>query len=197
MSAARDKTAQRTSARAADPDADIIPGLMAGNETAFGQLMDRHLPKIQALAYHMLGDVFMAEDAAQSVFLKTWQHAPNWTPGKARLLTWMRRVATNHCLDVLKKKRPLLIETLPEQASDRPEAFEDLIADERKSAVQTALSALPGRQRAAIILSYYQHVSQIEGADILGISVAAYESLLVRARKALKTTLILDERITQ
>ena len=181
--------------RAADPDADLIPGLMAGNEAAFGQLMDRHLSIIQALAFHMLGDVFMAEDVAQTVFLKTWQNAPKWTPGKARLLTWMRRVATNQCLDIIKKKRPVLMETLPENVNETPEAFDNLVADERKAAVETALSALPGRQRAALTLSYYQHVSQIDGAKILDISVAAYESLLVRARKSLKNSLKLDERI--
>ena len=190
MSAALD-----TPARAADPDADLISGLAAANETALAQLMDRHLSKIQALAYHMLGDVFMAEDVAQTVFLKTWQNAANWEPGKARLLTWMRRVATNQCLDILKKKRAILVDKMPEQASESPEGFDNLVTGERKAAVVQALDALPDRQRAALTLSYYQHVTQTEGADILGISVMAYDSLLVRARKALKKTLMLDERI--
>lgn len=182
--------------RAADPDADLIPGLMSGNEAAFEALMDRHLPKIQSLAYRMLGDVFMAEDVAQTVFLKTWQQAPKWEPGQARLLTWMRRVATNQCLDVIKKKRPVLMETLPDIPSEKTEAFDNLVLDERKTAVTAALAALPDRQRAALALSYYQHVSQVEGAKILEISVAAYESLLVRARKSLKQALRFDERIS-
>lgn len=181
---------------ATDPDSDIIPGLMAGNETAFAALVDRHVSTLQALAHHMLGDVFMAEDVTQTVFLKTWQNAPQWVPGQARLLTWMRRVATNQCLDILKKKRPLLMENLPEPAADDPAAYDELVASDREQAVIAGLAALPDRQRAALTLSYYQHVSQIDGAQILEISVSAYESLLVRARKSLKKTLLLDERIT-
>ena len=158
---------------------------MRGDETAFTILLDRHLSTIQALAYYMLGDAHLAEDAAQSTFLKTWQMLPNWQPGQARLLTWVRRVTKNHCLDVLKKKRPVLMDIVPDVPDEASTSFDDIAMDEQKQAVMNAMAELSGNQRLALTLSYYQNVSQTEGASIMDISVSAYESLLVRARKSL------------
>lgn len=172
-----------------DPDGDLVPALQSGDERAFETLMTRHLKTIHALAFHMLGDQFAAEDVAQSVFLKTWQMMPRWVPGRARLLTWMRRVATNLCLDILRKKKPVYMETLPEiiDSADMPDHQLGLNNERKK--ITAALGALPERQRAALTLSYYQNVSQVEGAQIMDISVSAYESLLVRARKALRAVI--------
>lgn len=173
-----------------DPDADLIPLMTKGDERAFGALIERHADTIQALATYMLGDVFLAEDVTQAVFLKTWQMVPTWTPGKAKLITWMRRVATNQCLDRLRKKSPTLMEVLPEQVDESPQAFEHVAHNEKAQTVKDALGALPERQKAALVLTYYQNVSQVEGADILNVSVSAYDSLLSRARRALKAVLM-------
>jgi len=174
---------------ASDPDADIIPRLAAGDETALQTLMDRHLGTIKSLAAYMLKDNFAAEDVAQTVFLKTWDTAAEWTPGGAKLITWMRRVATNQCLDMIKKHKPIYTDRIPERPDITPLAQETLAAKEQATFVKTGLQSLPDRQRAALTLSYYQGVSQKEGASILDITEAAYESLLVRARKALRLAL--------
>lgn len=173
-----------------DPDADLVTRLAVGDERAFNALIDRHVDTIQALAAHMLGDIFLAEDVTQSVFLKTWQMAPTWQPGQAKLITWMRRITTNLCLDMLRKKSPTLMETLPEQVDESPHAFDRVALSEQAETVKSAIMRLPERQRTALILAYYQNVSQSEGAEILDTSVSAYESLLSRARRALKTTLV-------
>lgn len=152
-------------------------------------MMDRHLGKIHALAFYMLGDNMAAEDVAQESFIKLWQAAPSWREGEAKLLTWLRRVATNGCLDRLRKKKPIYTDIVPDRADERDLAESDIIQDDRARAVQAALMTLPAKQRAAITLSYYRHVPQREGADILGVSQKAYESLLVRARRNLKDTL--------
>lgn len=170
-----------------DPDQDLITRMRAGDTSALSALMDRHIDKIQALATRMLGDVFMAEDVTQTVFLKTWQQSTDWQPGRARLLTWMRRVATNQCLDVLKKKRPIYSDSPPDITDNRQDAFDRLNETDRRKLVYDALQQLSDRQRAALVLSYYDNVSQREGAKIMNLSEAAYESLLVRARRKLKT----------
>ena len=172
-----------------DPDADIIPRLAAGDDTALRILMDRHLGTIKSLASYMLKDSFAAEDVAQTVFIKTWDAASEWTPGQAKLITWMRRVATNQCLDMLKKHKPIYTDQVPERPDTTPLAQEALAAKEQSAFVKAGLQTLPDRQRAALTLSYYQGVSQKEGANILDITEAAYESLLVRARKALRLAL--------
>lgn len=172
-----------------DPDNDLLPGLRDGDETALARLMDRHLKTVTAIGYYMLGDASLAEDVAQSTFLKLWQSAPKWKPGKATLLTWMRRVATNDCLDRLRKKGPIYSDHVPDAADDQQTALEALEENDTVKAVRLALASLPDTQRAAITLSYYQQLSQKDGAEILGQSVKAYESLLSRARINLKAAL--------
>ena len=179
----------QASSPAIDPDADLIFGLRAGDERALSSLMDRHMSAIHKLAFYMLGDQMAAEDITQSVFLKTWTHMPTWQTGQAKLLTWMRRVATNACLDALKKKKPIYTDDVPDVNDEADTPFEALARAQQRQYVQAALGALPDNQRAAVTLSYYQAVSQKEGAAILEISEGAYESLLVRARKNLKARL--------
>lgn len=172
-----------------DPDNDLLPGLRDGDEAALARLMDRHLKTVTAIGYYMLGDASLAEDVSQNTFLKLWQMAPEWKPGKATLLTWMRRVATNDCLDRLRKKGPIYSDHVPDAADNTQTALEALEENDTVKAVRLALASLPDTQRAAITLSYYQQVSQKDGAAILKQSVKAYESLLSRARKNLQTAL--------
>ena len=182
-----------SSVRVSDPDADLIFGLQAGDERALAGLMDRHMKTIHKQAFYMLGDQMAAEDVTQTVFLKTWEHMADWQAGKAKLITWMRRVTRNACLDILKKKKPIYTDTVPDMEDVADTPFENLSQLEQSERVSAALDKLPHNQRAALTLSYYQGVSQREGSNILEISESAYESLLVRARKALKIILA-DER---
>ncbi|MEP3890056.1 MAG: sigma-70 family RNA polymerase sigma factor [Hellea sp.] len=186
----------KNSAGVADPDADLIFGLKAGDERALAGLMDRHMSAIHKMAFYMLGDQMSAEDVTQTVFLKTWERAKDWEPGQAKLLTWMRRVTRNACLDILKKKKPIYTDTVPDMEDSANSPFDSLSQSEQSGRVGAALSQLPENQRAALTLSYYQGVSQREGASVMDISESAYESLLVRARKALKIILA-DEKMME
>ena len=169
-----------------DPDADLIFGLKAGDERALAGLIDRHMSTIYGLAYYMLGDRMAAEDIAQTVFLKTWQNAAKWEPGQAKLLTWMQRVAKNASLDTIKKKKPVYTDMVPDVQDVANTPFDNLEDSDTARAVQVAMARLTDNQRIALTLSYYQGVSQREGADIMKLTESAYESLLVRARKTMK-----------
>jgi RNA polymerase sigma-70 factor (ECF subfamily) len=182
-------TVHKNGAGVSDPDADLIYGLKSGDENALAGLMDRHMSAIHKQAFYMLGDQMAAEDVTQTVFLKTWEQAKDWQAGQAKLLTWMRRVTRNACLDILKKKKPIYTDSVPEMEDAAHSPFESLSETQRSYRVGAALAQLPENQRAALTLSYYQGVSQREGAAIMDISESAYESLLVRARKALKIIL--------
>ncbi len=172
-----------------DPDADLIPRLKAGDEKALAALMTRRLATIHALASRMLGDSVMAEDVAQTVFFKTWTQAPKWEPGKAKLLTWMCRVATNQCLDILKRKRPIYSDAVPDVEDARASAVDIISAQDDAAQIEKAMAALPAAQRAAIALCYFDELSQKEAATILEVSVKAYESLLSRGRQNLRKSL--------
>jgi len=152
--------------------------------------MDRHLTRVHAIAWHMLGDRAAAEDVAQETFLRFWQTAPTWKDDGATILTWLRRVATRICIDYRRKKAPIYTDDVPDMTDPAKGADGELIQDEQSRRVRDALLDLNPRQRAAIVLTYYQGVSQTDAADSLGVGVKAYESLLSRGRKTLKNNLM-------
>ena len=140
-------------------------------------------------AYYMLGDQMAAEDITQTVFMKTWQNIETWKAGQAKLITWMRRVTTNACLDQLRKKKPVYSDIIPDIEDKADTPFDALSRQNQSDVIKAALQELSDRQRAAVTLSYYQGLSQREGAAAMDITEGAYESLLVRGRKSLKTIL--------
>jgi len=154
--------------------------------------MDRHLNRVHSLAWHITGDRSQAEDIAQETFLRFWQAAPSWTEGGgATILTWLRRVATRLCIDEKRRKRPIYTDIPPDREDDTIRTPDiELVRSETAERVQREILNLPERQRAALTLSFYQHVPQSEGAAIMGINEKAYESLLSRAKAKLKLKLL-------
>ena len=137
----------------------------------------------------MLGDSAEAEDVVQEAITRAWVKAASWTPVGGGLGGWLRRVATNLCIDRQRKRAFVSNCEIPERADDSPNA--DVLIDEqrRQDAVAVAMQALPDRQRAAIVLTYYEGVSNAEAAATLRVGVKALESLLVRARQGLGRSL--------
>jgi RNA polymerase sigma-70 factor (ECF subfamily) len=172
-----------------DPDEDLVRRVGEGDKRAASELVRRHLPRMVGLARRMLGDAAEAEDVAQEVFLRVWKHAASWKPGQAKFETWMHRVAMNLCLDRLRRGSRNGGEVNPETPDGTASATRALDDKQRRDRVRDALQVLPERQRAALVLCYYQDRTNIEAAEILGVSVDALESLLSRARRSLKTEL--------
>jgi RNA polymerase sigma-70 factor, ECF subfamily len=172
-----------------DPDEDLVRRVGAGDRRAAAEIVRRHLPRMVGLARRMLGDASEAEDVAQEVFLRVWKHAGAWKPGAAKFETWMHRVAMNLCLDRLRRVGRNAGDVPPDTADDRASATRALDERQRRERVRDALQKLPERQRAALVLCYYQDRTNIEAAEILGVSVDALESLLSRARRTLKSAL--------
>lgn len=172
-----------------DPDEELVQRVGAGDKRAAAELLRRHLPRMVGLGRRMLGDLAEAEDIAQEVFLRVWKHASAWKPGQAQFRTWMHRVAINLCLDRLRRTGRNAGEVSPETPDLQASATRALDDRQRRERVRDALQELPTRQRAAVILCYYQDLTNIEAAEILGISVEALESLLSRARRTLKSAL--------
>ena len=127
--------------------------------------------------------------------MKAWREAARYDPEKARLSTWLHQIAHNLCIDILRRQRreqPLTENADTIIGSD--ESPETLVqTQETQRQVATAVGSLSQRHRTALILTYYQSLTNRDVAQIMGISVGALESLLVRARRELKT--ILEESI--
>jgi RNA polymerase sigma factor (sigma-70 family) len=172
-----------------DPDADLVARVGEQDPAAVRTLVSRKLPRLLALATRMLGDRMEAEDVAQEAFVRIWKQAPHWKEGEARFDTWIHRVALNLCYDRLRGRREDPVADLPDEADPQPMPDMQLEARVRDEHVRTALAALPVRQREALVLNYYQELSNIEAAALMGITVDALESLLARARRSLRAQL--------
>ncbi|WP_214472991.1 RNA polymerase sigma factor [Mesorhizobium sp. dw_380] len=174
----------------ADPDEELVRRVGAGDPAAVRTLVARKLPRILSLAVRMLGDAAEAEDVAQETFARIWRHASSWRRGNARFDSWIHRVTLNLCYDRLRRRREWVTDDLPEVADPAP--LPDSHPREDAQRVEQALQAIAPRQREAIILVYYQEMSNIEAAATLEISIDALESLLSRGRRALQTILARD-----
>jgi RNA polymerase sigma-70 factor (ECF subfamily) len=177
-----------TDAHAADQA--LLRSVAEGDRAAVRALTRRCLPMVNGLARRMLNDAGEAEDVAQETFIRVWRHASRFDPDRARLETWVGRIAINLCHDRLRKRREVTLnDDAPERADPSADAEQQLTAQDMARRVRKAVSMLPERQRAALELCYFQHMTNIEAAEILEVSVEATESLLARARGKLKAEL--------
>lgn len=172
-----------------DLDVDLLARIGTGEQAAFRMLMTSKLPRVHGLALRLLRDPAQADDVAQEVFLRVWRHARDWQPGRARFDTWLHRVTLNLCMDRLRRRREMVVADPPEQIDPAPGADETIERDTAARRVEAAIAGLPPRQREALVLQVYQGLSNIESAAVLGIGVEALESLLARARRALREEL--------
>ncbi len=154
--------------------------------TAFEVLVGRHARMLHRLAYRMLGDTQAAEDVAQESLLRLWDHAARWRGDGPGVGPWLKRVATNLCFDRLRRNKFVSAEDVPDRADQSP-AADDIMDEERMRMVTIAcIGTLSDRQRAAIILTYYEDMTNAEAASALDMNIKAFESLLLRSRLALR-----------
>lgn len=172
-----------------DEDAALMLRVVRRDERAYAALVSAHFPRVYRLCRRTLGDDAEAEDAAQEIFLKLWAQPAAWSPEGARFTTWLYRVTTNACIDRLRKKIPEPVDTIPDRADESPGPASVLYGNQIAARVGAALAQLPDRQRLALVLTYYQGLSNKDAADALDVNVDALESLLARARRNLKDEL--------
>jgi RNA polymerase sigma-70 factor, ECF subfamily len=178
---------------------DLMRSVATGDEDAFKALVHRHQRQVLNLILRFLGDRDEAEDLTQEVFLKVWKSAGTYKL-EAKFKTWLYRISINLCINrqrYLRIRRWFnilesnsQIHTSEEFFNGNPEATtttpeDDLIQSELSLQVKNALEELPTSQRAALILKVYDDLSYHEISQILGRSISAVDSLLIRAKKNL------------
>jgi len=183
-----------------EPSEELMVRIGKGDEDAFEILVNRHQTSILNLTYRFIGDRTQAKDLAQEVFIRVWQNAKSYEP-KAKFTTWIYRITANLCFNELKSARrkkwfscnwshEVDEQTFEETLADSTPSAEDLLLEkERSRQISDALQSLPENQRMAIILKRYDGLSYQEIGQIIGCSVSAVESLLVRAKRALQEKL--------
>jgi RNA polymerase sigma-70 factor, ECF subfamily len=176
-----------------DPDAALLRRIAEGDEGAAQVFVKRKLPRVLALAYRVLDDRIEAEDVAQDVFIRVWKYARSWQTDQAKVDTWLHRIVLNVCHDRLStrhRQHELTGLELDVQIDPSPTPEDAVSGHSARARVWQAIKDLPLRQREALVLTYYQELSNVEAASVMQVSVDAMESLLARARRALKQCLI-------
>jgi RNA polymerase sigma-70 factor, ECF subfamily len=161
-------------------DAYLVGRAQEGRLDAFEALVVRHQERIYRVALRMLGNQHDAQDAAQDTFLQAWKALPRFR-ADSTFSTWLYRIATNQCLDMLRTRRhaePL--EDRPGKHTSRP----DVIVEGRAklALVQAAIGRLTPEQRAPLVLREFEGCSYDEIASILDISIPAVKGRIHRAR---------------
>lgn len=170
-------------------DAGLVERMRRGDATAFRDLVGRHIGIVTGIARRMLRDDAEAEDIAQEAMLRLWRSAQGLELGPGGLRPWLRRVTSNLCIDRVRAgQRTVVTDEVPEVAE--PATQMTGLQDRDLSArVAAAMQDLPERQRLALTLFHHDGLSQIEVGRAMGITDEAVESLLARARRALKANL--------
>ena len=175
-----------------DVDAELMSKVARGDRAAFAQLFDRHHGAVVRFAYRFVGSQARAEEVAQDVFVKVFRNAKSYVPG-AKFQTFLFRVATNHCLnEVRRSENRNPSETLEDETQGAPvQAWgpdEMLEARELEAAVSVALSKMSDRERAAFVMCRFEGMKYREIGEALSASEPAVKSLIHRATLVMAQT---------
>jgi RNA polymerase sigma-70 factor, ECF subfamily len=169
-------------------EAAWIARAKAGDQAAFAAIFTRYERRIYSFIYRMMGDADDAYDLTQDTFLKAYR-ALGKTDDELNVNAWLHRIASNACMDLLRRRQR--VRWLPWETAkhDRPSArAEDdpertLLGGETQTAVQRVLSAMSPRNRQAMILREYEGLSCEDIGEVMGVSRSAVKSMLFRGRE--------------
>jgi RNA polymerase sigma-70 factor (ECF subfamily) len=186
----------RTEAReaaAAPSDETLMEAVARGDKAAFSELIHRHLKRVIGVASRMLGSRGDGEEVAQEAFIRVWSCAPRWRPidnGRgAPFRTWLYRIVLNLVIDRKRQRVMSPLDEVFEPVDESDNGFDRLYNAEMAALVTAAVSRLPERQRAVLVMCFFEGRTNVEAGKLLSLTVSAVESLLVRARRALREEL--------
>ncbi len=181
---------------------ELVARARAGDQQAFEQLVLDNQNRIYSLAVRLTGDREEGADLAQEAFLKAWQGLPSFQ-GESSFATWVYRLATNVCIDYLRRqKRRRQVESeislddeeagWTEAADLRQDPHRQLERSEQGRALARGLQALPEQQRQILVLRELSGLSYQEIAQKLELDLGTVKSRIARARLALRKILLAD-----
>ncbi len=180
-------------------DKSLIDAHLKGDTKAFGELVHRYGDGLLGYLTQMTGSIELAEDLFQETFKRVHEKADTFRG--SRIKSWLFAIATNVAIDGFRKGRRLQVTSLNQKLDCTDEESRELIAvavadnsyepsrkaimTERKEQVRQALELLPAKQRATLVLAYYQQLSYPEVAQVLGCSIGTVKTQMYRALKTL------------
>ena len=174
-------------------DEQVLEAVGRGDDDALGELYDRFGRLAFRLAFRILRDRALAEDAVQEAFLAVWRSADAYRRERAKPSTWILTVVHRRAVDIVRReqsRRSEPLEVAPEPSVGA--ADEDAVLRDRRAAVQAALTELPGDQRQALELAYYGGLTQSELAERLGVPLGTVKSRMFAGLGRLRELLAAD-----
>ena len=171
-------------------DVRLLDACRAGRPGAFDLIVERHRRSVYQLCYRFVGNHEDASDLSQEVFLRVYRGLGSFRGGSS-FATWLHRIGVNACLNRVAVKKPATEELEARQHADtRTESpSERVLRRERGARVRAAITQLPPKQRATLVLRMYQELSHEEIAEVLGSSVGAVQANFFHALGNLKRLL--------
>lgn len=160
----------------------------AGDQTAFGELFTRYERRIYNFVYRMMGDADDAFDLTQDTFLKAYR-ALGSTGEELNVNAWLHRIASNACLDVLRRRNRFRWLPWDQTKHDRPshsnadDPEHNTVTGEQGEVVRGVLARMSPRYRQAMVLREYEGLSCEEIGQVMGASRSAVKSMLFRGRE--------------
>lgn len=179
-----------------EPDDKLMEWILAardhGDQDAFAEIVYLYQDATYNLCYRMLYERTEAEDATQEAFIRAYNNLHRYDVNRS-FKTWLLSIASNHCIDRLRKRRLKYLsldEPLPSSmqmalSSDQPGPEAMAVRNEHSERIQALLAELPPDDRAGIVLKYWYDYSYAEIAEVLDTTESAIKSRLFRARRAL------------
>jgi RNA polymerase sigma-70 factor, ECF subfamily len=172
-----------------DKDIELVKLCQSGDVTAFDGLVRRHQDRIYRLVYKMLGGTYEADDVAQDVFLKAYKSIKDFHC-QSSFSTWLTQITINQCINHLKNRNRFKFLSFG-LSSRRSSVGPQIVAErnEKREKVCQVVNSLPIKQKAVIILHYFENYSCEEIAEVLKCSIGTVKSRLYYARMELKEKL--------
>jgi RNA polymerase sigma factor (sigma-70 family) len=172
-------------------DEALVEAVARSDEAALGELYDRFGKVAYGLAYKILQDAALAEDAVQEAFLQIWRGAGAYRPQRAKASTWLLTFVHRRAVDLVRReerRRTVTLDPLPDASSS--DAEEEVLARSRSEIVQDALRQLPPEQREPIELAYYGGLTQSELAQRLDQPLGTIKSRMFTGLQRLRVLLV-------
>lgn len=153
------------------PDAENLRAVARGDESALSSLYDSYSRILFRLILRILNDREEAEDVLQEVFLQVWRRAADYDERRGRPFTWLVTLARSRAIDRLRalgSRQRAVTESAREVSEEVSDAARDAFKSEQGEIVRRALAELPEEQRRALVLAYFEGLSQSEIAVRLG-----------------------------
>jgi RNA polymerase sigma-70 factor, ECF subfamily len=158
-------------------DEELLEAIADGDDAALGALYDRFGRLAYGVAFRILRDQALAEDAVQEAFLAVWRSATRYQSERSKPATWIITLVHRRAVDLVRREDRRRTEALDEEPEQSAEGVHEEVAlRRRREAVQTALRQLPDDQRQALELAYYGGFTQSELAERLGVPLGTIKS---------------------